>query len=435
MTLATHEVWAEAYNGDKINDAVYSRNLKLEETYNCTISQSTVSDGSYITKIKDPLLAGDYVCDLLFGRADYNATLMQSNLLMDLATMENMDLSKAWYDDFSMNVITFDGKVFTAIGDGATLDDRAARLLYFNKGVVAEYAPDLDLYQTVREGKWTLDLLYEIMEGTASDLDGDGSMRVGTDRFGYIAESTADWYHVNACGVSLSVKNADGSYLIPDSPKQELVDAWAALRKVLANPLRDVKDSGTRFRSGLGTFFTCNAGTLLTMSAAPFEYGVLPMPKLNEDQDTYYTGVGGSSFCGYAIPVTASSDPEKHWQKNGFESGEEQSAYFLEAYSYYSMNILTPAFFDQVCLKQAVVDTDSQEMVILALKNKIVDPVVLFDWGSMKSLFSYCGNGGSNGGVGTEEYWDSFTSTYESRVSAARAGMESFLDSVRNAGL
>ena len=334
-----------------------------------------------------------------------------------------------------MDVITFEGKAFTAIGDGATLDDRTAWIMYFNKELVALYDPDVNLYQKVREGKWTIDLMYEIMEATQFDNNGDGTMTPGTDRFGYITEYSTNWYHVNACNVTLSIKNADGTFTIPDSPKQDLLDSWTALRKILGTPLRDVADSGTRFRNSLGTFFACNAGTLLTMSQAPFEYGVLPMPKLNEEQAEYYTGVEDYSFCGYAIPVTASNDPNKDWQKNGFESGEEQSAYFLEAYSYYSMTILTPAFFDQVCLKQAVVDTDSQEMVVLALKNKIVDPVVLFNWGKTVNIFYDCGSGGKNGGVGTDEYWDTFTSTYESKVGAARTAMEQFLEAVRNSGI
>ena len=437
VQLATHEIYAEEFNGDKINDAVYSRNLQIEEKYNCKISMQPVSSSgdTYITKIKDPLLAGDYVCDLMFGRVDKNQTLMLSNLLVDLSTLENMDLSKAWYDDFSMSNITFEGKTFTAIGDGATLDDRTCWLMYFNKEIVTNYDTELNLYQMVREGKWTVDLLYNIMEGTANDNDGDGTMTIGKDRFGYITERTTNLYHVSAFNVTLSTKNADGTYTIPDAPKQELLDAWAALKKVLANPKREVSWTIENFHNGLGTFFACNAGTLLEMSAAPFEYGVLPMPKMNEEQDKYYTGVESTNFCGYAIPTTAGNDPNQHWQKNGFESGAEQSAYFLELFSYYSMIHLTPAFFDQVCLKQAVVDMDSQEMVIMALENKVIDPVLLFNWGSTANTFYECGSPKGNKSVGSDEAWDTFTSTYEARVTPARTAMEQFLEGMRNMGL
>ncbi|MBR2635178.1 MAG: hypothetical protein IKD31_06325 [Clostridia bacterium] len=431
--LGTHEIFSEGYNGDKINDAVYTRNLQIEEKYNCTITMSPVSGTSaYVSKIKDPLLAGDYVCDMMFGRLDNHSTLMLSNLLVDLTTLQNIDLSKAWYDDFSMSKITFEGKAFTAIGDAATLDDRTAWIMYFNKALVNNYDPELNLYQKVREGEWTIDLLYEIMENTWFDNDGDGALTPGKDRFGYITERSTNWYHVNACNTTLSIYNGDGTYTIPDSPKQDLLDTWAALRKVLASPYREVSDKSSNFKSGLGTFFACNAGTLLTISDTPFDYGVLPLPKLNKEQDKYYTGVENHNFCGYAIPVTASNDPNKDWQKNGFESGEEQSAYFLELFSYYSMIHLTPAFFDQVCLKQAVVDVDSQEMVIMALENKIIDPVVMFNWGSI-NIFSEVGS--PKAGVpGSDENWETLTSTYESRVGAARTAMEQFLEGLRNLG-
>ena len=383
--------------------------------------------------IKDPLLAGDYVCDLMFGRVDYNSTLMLSNLIVDLSSLENLNLEKAWYDDFSMSKVTFEGKVFNAVGDASTLDDRTCWIMYFNKGLVSSFDSELNLYQKVREGKWTIDLMYEIMQATANDENGDGTMTLGTDRFGYITEPSTNWYHVNACNVTLSILNADGTYTIPDSPKQEVLDAWAALKKILAVPEREVSWSAAHFKSGLGTFYACNAGTLLTISDTPFDYGVLPMPKLNEEQDKYYTGVEGVNFVGFAIPSTASNDPNKDWQKNGFESGEEQSAYFLELFSYYSMIHLTPAFFDQVCLKQAVVDVDSQEMVIMALENKLLDPVVLFNWGEI-NIFPKVGSG-SNNVVGNDTNWDTLTSTYESKVQGARTAMDQFMEGIRNLGL
>ena len=437
VQLATHEIYAEDFNGEKINDAVFTRNLQLEEKYNCKIKMQPVSSSGtkYVSQIKDPLLAGDYVCDLLFGRVDYNATLMQSNLLVDMNTLENMDLSKAWYDDFSMNAITFEGKAFTVIGDGATLDDRTCWIMYFNKQIVNDFDSELNLYQKVREGKWTIDLMYDVMVGTTYDNDGDGTMTIGKDRFGYISERTTNWYHVNACNTTLSVHNGDGSYSIPDAPKQELLDTWSALKKILATPQREVSWTIKNFHNGLGTFFACNAGTLLEMGASGIEYGILPMPKLNEEQDKYYTGVEHYNFCGYAIPVTASNDPNKDWQKNGFESGEEQSAYFLEAFSYYSMMHLTPAFFDQVCLKQAVMDLDSREMVIMALENKIIDPVVLFNWGNTVDMFMTVGSGTKEGIVGNDENWDTLTSAYGAMVTPARTAMEQFLESLRNLGM
>ena len=277
--------------------------------------------------------------------------------------------------------------------------------------------------------------MYDVMVGTTYDNDGDGTMTIGKDRFGYISERTTNWYHVNACNTTLSVHNGDGSYSIPDAPKQELLDTWSALKKILATPQREVSWTIKNFHNGLGTFFACNAGTLLEMGASGIEYGILPMPKLNEEQDKYYTGVEHYNFCGYAIPVTASNDPNKDWQKNGFESGEEQSAYFLEAFSYYSMMHLTPAFFDQVCLKQAVMDLDSREMVIMALENKIIDPVVLFNWGNTVDMFMTVGSGTKEGIVGNDENWDTLTSAYGAMVTPARTAMEQFLESLRNLGM
>ncbi len=420
--LTTYEVFAEAPNGDKINDAVYARNSQLEDKYNCKIVEDRTSKPH--TALKDPLTAGEYVADYVFTGVYDLRTLAQSNLLADLTNVKTIDLTKAWWDSAGFYGMNIAGKTFFVNGDGCTLDDRACWIMYFNKAYVKEYKADLNLYDEVDAGRWTVDMMYDIMINTAKDGNGDGAITIGDpeDRFGYIGEISNNIFHVQACGVTLAEVDEKGNWSLPDQPKDEVLTVWEKLRPLLTSPTREVSWLIAHFSSGLGTFYCCNLGTLMNAGNLTFDYGILPLPKLNEQQDKYYNAVGYRQLGAYSIPTTVENAPD--WASNGFDSGVEQAAYFLEAFSYYSMQILTPAFYDQVVMKQAVRDDDSPRMLEIALKNKIYDPVVGYNFGKI-SIFGEVGSI-ANETVGSDVNYDTFVSTYTSRVQAARTALADY---------
>lgn len=421
--LSVNEVYAEAPNGDKVNDAVFARNSQLQEKYNCTIVEDRQSNPA--SAVREPLIAGEYVADLLLHTAMGLRTLAAANLVADLSVLDNIDLEKAWWDPNGMTGMNVGGKIFFVNGDGCTLDDRAAWILFFNKDWVEEYKPDLNLYKEVEEGRWTIDLMYEIMANTAKDLDGDGALVARKDRFGYIGERFNNWVHVNGCGETLSRISSSGEYEIPAQPKAELLNIWEKLRPLLTSPTRLVDDAGSVFRAGLSTFFSCNTGTILNAASSTISLGVLPLPKLNAEQEKYYNGVSYAQLGCFAIPTT--TDNCEDWETNGFTSGREQAAYFLEAFCYYSMLTLTPAFYDQVILKQSIRDVESAKMVEYAMENKVYDPVVGYNFGKMLTLFYEVGSP-NNEAPGSDAAYDTFVSTYESRYTAARKALQDYLN-------
>ncbi|MBR5296187.1 MAG: hypothetical protein IKU24_06315, partial [Clostridia bacterium] len=365
--LSVNEVYAEAPNGDKVNDAVFARNSQLADKYNFTIVEQRYEDVAKSTR--EPLIAGEYIADIILGVARDVRSLASANLLADLSVLDNINLEKVWYDQNSMTGLNIGGKVFFVNGDGATLDDRAAWIMFFNKDWVEEYDVSMNLYDVVRKGEWTIDLMVEIMNATAKDLDGDGAINPGTDRMGYTGESANNWFHVSGCGVTLSRTSSTGDYEIPAQPKQELLDAWEACRPLITSPYREVSDMSARLRNGFSTFYACNLGTILYSGQTTQSLGVLPFPKMNKEQDKYYIAPSFSQMATFCIPTTV--DNCEDWETNGFTSGREQAAYILDAFSYYSKLTLTPAFYDQVILKQSIRDAESAEMVEIALENKL----------------------------------------------------------------
>ncbi len=421
--LSVNEVYAEAPNGDKVNDAVFARNAQLADKYNFTIVEQRYEEVA--KSVREPLIAGEYVADLILGVARDVRSLAAANLLVDLAVLDNINLEKVWYDQNSLAGMNVGGKVFFVNGDGCTLDDRASWIMFFNKDWVEEYDMTLNLYDVVEEGKWTIDLMVEIMNGSAKDLDGDGTIVPGTDRMGYTGEWYNNWVHVAGCGVTLSRISSSGETEIPAQPKPELLEAWEACRPLITSPYREVSDMSARLRNGFSTFYACNLGTILYSGQTTQSLGVLPFPKKNAEQDKYYNSPAFGQLATFCIPTTV--DNCEDWETNGFTSGREQAAYILDAFSYYSRLTLTPAFYDQVILKQSIRDAESAKMVEYALENKLYDPVVGYNFGGMYRIFEECGSPGAKGSVGSDEKYDTFVSTYASRYSAARKALQEYL--------
>ena len=433
--LDCHEVYAAELTGDKINDAVYSRNAQLAQTYNCTVSEERCTKSELIASVKEPLIAGEYVYDFIYTSLISLKSLASSGLLVDFYSLDNIHLEKNWWDHNLAKGITVAGKLFYVNGDAGTLDDRDAQVMFFNRDLIEKNYLE-DPFQLAKNGEWTIDKLFELSEACWEDLDGDGVFVVGKDVAAYMCPGQANWTHVVACGgLTLSDVDEKGNIYLPGGIKKEILDVWGELRPLLTSPHRDVSDSGSRFRNGRAAFYIMNLGSILNYGDSAFNFGVLPLPKRNAEQDKYYTTMEGGWLGVYSIPTTVDNMDEGDYKKAGFESGKEFCAYFLNAFGYYSRDTLTPAFYEDVVKRQMIRDETSLEMLELAVENKVYDPVALYSFGNIAfSMFRSVGclhwsgtNSDYVGAVGDGTNYDTLTSKYAERLEAARKALNNYI--------
>jgi hypothetical protein len=320
------------------------------------------------------------------------------------------------------------GHLYYLCGDIITSDDRSANIMYFNQDLLDKAGlgkeDGVNLVQIAREGKWTIDKLYEYSEACVEDKDGDGVWTPGVDTFAYLCPDYFNGWHIMCFGMYLGTMDSPGNFSLPGTIKKDILAAWDQCRPLFTSPHRDVSDAGSRFRNGQDAFYSMNMGSLLNFSNTTVNFGILPMPKLNEEQEKYYTCVSYATHASIGIPITV----EQIDDTCGFESGAELVAYFLNAMSYYSRQILTPAFFDDVLKKQMVQNAETGEMLELALENKFYDPFQIFPFGNIGYVFRDAGSN-TKGGVkiGTDVNYDTLVSKYDERLSAARKALNSYL--------
>jgi hypothetical protein len=133
------------------------------------------------------------------------------------------------------------------------------------------------------------------------------------------------------------------------------------------------------------------------------DFGLVPIPKGDEEQDTYYSLVNPWVSTCFAVPISLA------------ESDYLMISDFLNAMGAASANIVAPAYIEQCLEDMKSRDDDTIEMIEdYILPGRGCDIGMIFAWGGLDALLQTM----ASQPVGT------FSSQYEAKESAAQAALE-----------
>ena len=289
------EMWVPEYNNDVCNDAVYARNLLIEDYFNVKIkvvtTPSTSNEGQ-VQEIQRNLMANDDVYDLTAAYTYLAGVPVLEGLYYDWHDVPVVDFSREWWVQSANEAFSIAGKQYVAVGDLSITTLLLSYGVFFNQQLAQNQ--DLpDLYQMVLDGKWTIDQLITLSKDVYQDLNNDGKADAD-DMFGFAADK---------------VTNLDAYSAAFDTPLIGLDDSGLptivldmdrftrGLDKVLSlyydSPAYVNGKTGSEidvFAAGRVLFLTTwmnNAFT--TFREMKDDYGILPYPKLDENQENYYS--------------------------------------------------------------------------------------------------------------------------------------------------
>ncbi|MBQ3638581.1 MAG: hypothetical protein II953_09485, partial [Clostridia bacterium] len=174
------EIWVEELTGDVVNDAVFNRNMSVNERFNCNIA---LTAGDVNSIVRQAVTSGDGAYKIAFPNMATAASLAQQGFLLDYMKLDGLNLTDAWWDQGTL-AMQIEGRVFFMNGDINYLDNDVTYIQLFNKKLIADVGLDVP-YDLVREGRWTIDNFREMCMNVTTDLDGDGSY-TDADRYGYV---------------------------------------------------------------------------------------------------------------------------------------------------------------------------------------------------------------------------------------------------------
>lgn len=378
--IGTHQIQPESnsmYSSENasavLNTAAECTRL-VEEQLGITVEEEVIYTwsrygGDMYKKMQQDALSGggDYLiampCTIEAGM------LSIEGLLYDLNKVPNIDLSREWWCQAFNEAVTVDGKCYFAIGDIGTVNKDATFFVAFNKkmveanGIAESYGYD-SLYAMVDDMAWTQDVMYEMAKSVYQDLNGnnicdagdvnglagqDGAiynMLTGADE--KIVDLDEDGFPMLAVNNERAIKVINDAQEYFKDPQSGFISANDYFGQSQV-PVADV--IVPEFKADRLLFFMDAILNLDNIRDMESDFGVLPCPMYDDDQDNYVSQIGCWSANCIVVPSYVQ------------ESDLELAGLFIEALSAVSHAKLTPVYYEQTLQYQIARDDDSMRML------------------------------------------------------------------------
>lgn len=361
-------------DGTVLDDAVYRRAQLMANEFGVDVVVKTGTEAEYSTYVT----TGQYACDCLVMMAQSTFRLVLQDLMVDLATLNNLNLQAPYWDQRIQTDYAVGDRIFCLEGDFSYYDEYRTMTVLFNDKLYTDYgyyetygSP----YSLVKNGTWTMDNMLTMADGLYRDLNDDGH-RDEFDQYGIIGALNIQWNFFLASGLkTIEVKDgeltlnikSDGYYnqvydvfdnvmtkftgdddiIYPHHLHDLSTDKWAAASNIFEN------------NQALFRMTTLSAASRLGNMATKF--GVLPFPAYTEGGD-YYGWLPGDSHNPLSMARTVEN--------------REETAAILDAFCYYSRygaNTLYDAYFESFRISKFCENEEDLEMMNLVIETKCYD--------------------------------------------------------------
>lgn len=357
-----YEILSEEYTGEATNDAVYDRNLRVSDRFDVKIESYITTNYPY-NDVKTVVTSGTYAYDIVSFWNFTAYTPITANVLYNWCDMPNIDLTQPWYNQLANDPATINGKLFAINSDLSISSLQYTYGMFFNQNLWDKYGVSAsELYNSVFDGTWTVDKMNSMTSGIWEDTNGDG-IHDRDDIHGYSTSLNLNPSDVWLAAFDLDVAtiNDDGTFEITFFNEKTIT----ALEKAIALTYdpnsyinSDWLDVAKQFAESkvamTQLYFWQTAEYLGEMEDT---YGILPMPKLDETQQNYYTNAW-DQFSVFAIPKTITDD------------SKEMVGTVFAALSAESYKTVFPTYYDQALKSRYSQDRETAEIIDLIMEGR-----------------------------------------------------------------
>ena len=378
----------EAITGDRVNMAVYNRNTLVEKAYNVEIVAH--EDAEYYggtDKLSQDILSGEPVYDAAYVEGSSVMTAISQGQAQNLYKSPELQLEQSWWSQLIKKEATLgSGKYATLNFIQSNLSLTAFDLtwcVYFNKSLQSSNQLE-NFYNLVDEGKWTIEAM-KTAAVAVSNLNGDESFTYREDGAAVYGITTY-WNGAKAMldgGEVQFVTTDENDEIVPNINNNErFVNLTYDLATLYATegafttggPSTDGSNKGnasdykTIFNNGRALFCVAEVKSSVSdFNAFQGEFGILPLPKYDETQQSY------RSWVNYLAPVlvipTTTTGTNLH-----------MTARLLDALSFYSDRDVMTEYYDIVLKGRGAKDTESTAMLDLINETKSFDASIAYGW-------------------------------------------------------
>ena len=406
------DLYAEEINSDPINDAVYTRNTRLSETLDISFEYEEKAYNEVVNTIRQAVRSNDDYYDLVYARlTDVSTVLLEGSFLDYNYDLPYIDLDKPYWDQSVREQLSFGGHLFLEASDLNITDKNATDGLLFNKQLARDFNLP-NFYDLVKEGTWTLDALYENMTAFDGDVNGDGKLNPDDDIMGYLGSADVTMSLFYGGGGKLTEKD---EYDLPEYVfnTEENIDLITRVFDIMyddtfINAHKYNASYYNNFIAGHGLFYWSRMEKVVQLRGEEaIDFGILPTPKRDEYQPEHLSMLS-EHMTGLPAVLSSETDPDT-------------VSYIMEAMAAGSYYDLQKAYYDVTLKTKSARDDESQDMLDIIFRNRILDLGELCQFGLFSNDLLYYPNQVGNYAI---------VSKYESVESKIEKDIEKFIEAV-----
>ena len=378
---------------DAIRYAVYSRNAKIEDTYNVRIKQ--IDQNGDMTQQLKLLYMNTEKLDLTVILARAAANAATQNLLSNLKDMESLDLAHPSYDQNSIKELSLGNRLYYLSGDMNVSTMEVCGPTLVNLEMYNDYIETFvelfdndptyaDIYSIVLSKKWTIDTMLEMCTTINSDVDDSDGKALGSqpgDILGYFAYTGMGVYYFYGSGGRLTEIDEEGNPKLVIEKYNDLFDYLFAKFNTKTGdnaswlPNGYSGDRWSIFSSGrcLFTDMTLYDIRVQLYEASPFQYGILPNPTYEEGME--YNSVVNFTNCNHL------------WAIPNMTNDAEVAAQMMNIFAAYSNVNYTDstmyAYYERTLYLNMATDAGSRKAMDIIKNSMVYDIALLYDWYNM----------------------------------------------------
>ena len=380
---------------DVVGIAVWNRNEAIKAKYGLEVVGILEQDPGAAAKLALESQEDQY--DLILRSPSWLQPMAMQGYFLNIRGLENVDLTKDCWNEYANTQLTMGGKLYYTTSKFLLHDKHRLGVAFYNKDL-AETLKIPSLEDKVLDGTWVIDDLVEIAKIGSSDKDGVDGMSMN-DQWGVSIESAAGGFSRLAFGIGFRIsENGSDGYPKLIGATDQMVTSLDKVFELTADhntcyifTLRDTNDrpaeaaaGGDRaiFVRGDSVILIDCMSTIDNTGEMNFAYGVLPMPKYDTKQESYYALPDTNNGTLMAVPNTVNDAA-----KAGFG---------LQAISEEAATTSYVAYIEQKCKLQDAYDEKMAECLSIIFDSVVYDVAYVADIGGMRQLMSDLVTAGMN---------------------------------------
>ena len=362
------DFYAAETESDLVSVATYDRNLACEEFFGISI-EYTKEPGNWNSGFPDKL----YTL-VMTGACDYDMVAMGLNtgligghidIYENILQMDQITPTHAWWVQDLIEQISINNQLYFIAGDAAVSSYQLIGCIFANLSVAENFNLDVDFYELVKSGNWTMAEFLRLFRLVGVDGNDDGKFDSATETFGWANYGIGVRLMWSSCDINLIERQSDDTFAVRSGLDDRIVSFVSALKEAYDDPHHDylgtTKPAVDAFVTDRVLFvsgFLSLAENFKTEGITS-PYAILPMPKYDTQQADYIS----TNMPAYNVLYFPKNIPSL-----------EMSAQVAEYMGWYGQEKIVPAYYDQtLMLRQNDVEANI-EMLNMIRDNLRVTP-------------------------------------------------------------